>query len=36
MADVTILDTDSADLRGYLRRGSQPLSETWSYQLFNR
>jgi glucans biosynthesis protein len=35
MADVTILDADSADLRGFLRRGGAALSETWTYQLFN-
>ena len=36
MADVTIQDAESADLRGYLRCGGGSLSETWSYQVFNR
>jgi periplasmic glucans biosynthesis protein len=34
MLDVTVLDSDSADLRAYLRRGGAALTETWSYQLF--
>ena len=36
MIDLTLLDADSADLRGFLRRGGAALSETWSYQIFNR
>jgi glucans biosynthesis protein len=36
MLDVTVLDPDSADLRGWLRRNGAALSETWSFQLFNR
>jgi periplasmic glucans biosynthesis protein len=34
MLDVTVLDSDSADLRAFLRRNGAALSETWSYQLF--
>ena len=34
MLDVTVLDSDSADVRAFLRRGGAALSETWSYQLF--
>jgi periplasmic glucans biosynthesis protein len=34
MLDVTVLDSDSADLRAYLRLKGAALSETWSYQLF--
>jgi periplasmic glucans biosynthesis protein len=34
MLDVTLLDSDSADLRAYLRLKGAALSETWSYQLF--
>lgn len=36
MIDATVLDPDSADLRAYLRRGGGALSETWTYQLFDR
>jgi periplasmic glucans biosynthesis protein len=36
MIDVSVLDADSADLRAFLRRGGDALSETWTYQLFNR
>jgi glucans biosynthesis protein len=36
MLDVSVLDADSADLRAFLRRGAEALSETWTYQLFNR
>lgn len=36
MIDVTVQDPDSADLRGWLGRGGARLTETWSYQLFNR
>jgi glucans biosynthesis protein len=36
MMDVTVSDGDSADVRAYLRRGRDTLSETWSYQIFNR
>jgi glucans biosynthesis protein len=34
MMDVTMLDSDSADLRAFLRLKGAALSETWSYQLF--
>jgi glucans biosynthesis protein len=36
MIDVTLLDADSADLRAYLHRNGAALTETWSYQIFNR
>ena len=36
MIDVTVTDSDSADLRAFLRQGEAALSETWTYQLFNR
>jgi glucans biosynthesis protein len=35
MMDVSILDSDSADLRGYLRLQGAALTETWSYQAFS-
>jgi glucans biosynthesis protein len=35
MLDVSVQDSDSADLRAYLRRGGSALSETWTYQLFD-
>ena len=36
MADVRVQDPDSADIRAYLQRGGAALTETWTYQLFNR
>jgi periplasmic glucans biosynthesis protein len=36
MVDVTVLDPESADLRAFLRRGGARLSETWTYQVFQR
>jgi glucans biosynthesis protein len=36
MIDVSIQDPDSADLRAFLRRGGSALTETWTYQVFNR
>jgi glucans biosynthesis protein len=34
MADLTITDPESADVRAFLRQGERALTETWSYQLF--
>jgi glucans biosynthesis protein len=36
MADVTITDPDSADLRAFMVRAGQPISETWTCQFFSR
>jgi len=36
MMDVTILDADSTDIRAFLRRNGEALTETWTYQLFRR
>jgi glucans biosynthesis protein len=36
MIDFAVLDPDSADLRAFLRRGGDALTETWTYQAFSR
>jgi glucans biosynthesis protein len=36
MVDVALLGVESAVLKAFLRRGGAAISETWTYQLFNR
>jgi glucans biosynthesis protein len=34
MFDVDVAGADPVDIRVFLRKGDQPLTETWLYQYF--